>query len=397
MTNTESHFFSERISHNVSKIKISGIKEMAMLSAKIEGAASLSWGLPSFRTPEYIRSHVLKELTENEDIGKYTLPDGLKEFRQLVTKTHASDFGIEVDADENVLITAGNMQALNTLVRVITDPGDEVLLTDPCFASHIQQIKMVGCKPVYWPLDKNNWELDLASLPALFTEKTKAIIIVSPSNPTGKIFAKDKLIQLGEITRQYNLMILLDDPYHHFTYENKAKYFNLASRKEFFDHIIYCFTFSKAYAMSGWRLGYMVLPYALKKEALKVHDATMICAPRISQVAGLAALGNPPVHIPEFQSTLANRRALICERLDRIPHVFEYIKPEGAYYVFPRIIADHENAYDFCIKMLKEAKVAMTPGSAFGPSGEHHVRMAYCVPDDMINLAFDRMEAYFKK
>lgn len=377
---------------------MSAIKEMAMLSSKIEGAASLAWGLPSFRTPEYIRNAVIEQLDQDVEIGKYALPDGLRELRKLVARKHSIETGIEVNADENVLITAGNMQGLNTLFHTIVNPGDEIILTDPCFASHIQQIKLSGGKPVYWPLDeKNNWRLDIERLPDLINEKTKAIVIVSPSNPTGKIFSKSELLLISEIAMQRGLLILLDDPYRHFTYENREKYFNLASDKKVFDHIVYFFTFSKSYAMSGWRLGYMILPAQLKKEALKVHDTTMICAPRVSQVAGIAALNGNPEHLITFEKILAKRRSLICQSLDAVAHVFAYVKPEGAYYVFPKIVADHRNSYDFSLQLLNSAKVTVTPGSAFGPSGEGHVRMAYCVSEDIINLAFDRIEEYFGK
>ena len=141
----------------------------------------------------------------------------------------------------------------------------------------------------------------------------------------------------------------------------------------------------------------MVMPEALRTEIVKVHDLTLICTPRISQVAALAALENEPFHLAEFESILGRRRALICERLDRLAHVFQYARPEGAYYVFPRVIDATESSTRFSHRLLQEARVTVTPGSAFGPTGEHHVRMAYCVEDDTINLAFDRMEAYFGK
>jgi aspartate/methionine/tyrosine aminotransferase len=149
--------------------------------------------------------------------------------------------------------------------------------------------------------------------------------------------------------------------------------------------------------MSGWRLGYMIVPEALKREVLKVHDATIICTPRISQVAGLAALTGEPTHLREFEEILARRRQLICDRLDRVPHVFRYHKPEGAYYVFPRIVARHEDSVGFSIGLLEAAGVAVTPGRAFGPSGEHHVRMAYCVSEETIETAFDRIERHFPR
>ncbi|MEN8106696.1 MAG: pyridoxal phosphate-dependent aminotransferase [Pseudomonadota bacterium] len=370
---------------------------MAILSARVEGAASLTWGLPSFRTPEYIRRGVKQYLDEDLDAGKYTLPDGLPELRELVVAKHKAKTGIDVDADENVMISAGNMQGLNTLFHTMLDPSDEIILTDPCFASHIQQINLFSGKPIYWPLDENNnWSLDIDLLPDLITDKTQAIVLVSPSNPTGKIFSEDELIRVGEIAKRHNILIIIDDPYSVFVYDNRNKYFNLASVEEFKEHIVYLYSFSKSYAMSGWRLAYMVMPAELKREALKVHDATMICAPRISQLAGIVALSQPSDHKQEFETILNSRRELICQRLDDIPHVFANQKPEGAYYIFPKIIAAHTNSEKFAIDLLNNARVTVTPGSAFGPSGEHHVRMAYCVDEDTINLAFDRIEKHFK-
>jgi aminotransferase len=383
-------FITDIVSTNVHESDVSAIKEMAMLSARVKGAASLTWGLPSFRTPEYIRQGIKQVLDKDIDAGKYTLPDGLLELRKLVVSEHKAKTGIEVDADANVMISAGNMQGLNTLFHTMLDPGDEIILTDPCFASHIQQIHLFSGIPVYWPLDEsNNWSLNIDLLPGLITDKTQAIVIVSPSNPTGKIFSR-------EVARQHDILIIIDDPYSDFVYDNRDKYFNLASVEKFREHIVYLYSFSKAYAMSGWRLSYMVMPAELKHEAIKVHDATMICAPRISQLAGIIALSQPSDHKQRFEAILDKRRELICQRLDHTPHVFSNQKPEGAYYVFPKIIAPHNSAREFAIELLNNARVTVTPGSAFGPSGEHHVRMAYCVDEDTINLAFDRIEKYFQ-
>lgn len=368
-----------------------------MLSARVEGAVSLTWGLPSFRTPEYIREGVSRRLAEDADAGKYTLPDGLPELRELVASRHQAETGLTVSADDNVLISAGNMQGLNTLFHTMLDPGDEIILTDPCFASHIQQIKLFSGKPVYWPLnEEQDWQLNIDLLPSLITDKTQAIVLVSPSNPTGKIFTREELMQVGEIAVQHRLLVIIDDPYSDFLYDHKEKYFNLASVEAFREHVVYLYSFSKSCAMSGWRLGYMVMPAELKHEALKVHDATMICAPRISQLAGIVALSEPSDHREQFSAILKGRRELICQRLDDTQHIFSSHKPEGAYYVFPRILVPHTNSREFAIDLLNNAMVAITPGGAFGPSGEHHVRMTYCVDEDTINLAFDRIQAYFK-
>jgi aspartate/methionine/tyrosine aminotransferase len=334
-------------------------------------------------------------LEADPEVGKYALPNGLPELRELATVVHARKTGITVDAEQNVFVTAGNMQGMSSILRTLLEPGDEVIVTDPGFASHLQQIRMRGAKPVYWPLDEaTGWRLQVKRLAELVTPRTKVVVRVSPCNPTGTIFSEPDLLQLGEVVLEHGLVLLIDDPYSEITYDESPVY-NLACRPELAEHLAYLFTFSKIHAMSGWRLGYAILPDWLRRQVLKVHDATMICAPRVSQVAGIAALSGSDDHMHEFRAILARRRELICERLDRVDHVLQYVKPEGAYYVFPRLVVDHQNARDFAIDLLNETRVAVTPGSAFGPGGEHHVRMAFCVEDATIETAFDRIERRF--
>lgn len=387
---------TELIAERSHKLAMSAIKEMSILSARLPDAASLAWGLPSFRTPGPVRAAVAEALENDPKAGMYALPGGLPELLEAAAAAHARKTGIQVDPAERVMISAGNMEGLQTLFHAIVDPGDEVIVTDPGFVSHISQIEFNGGIPVFWKMDEaNGWELDIDALPGLVTPRTKAIVLVTPSNPTGAILSEDTLRAAAEIARDRGLLMIVDDPYSHFTYDNRDRFFNLASAPEFADNIAYLFTFSKAYAMSGWRVGYVIAPAALRAEMVKIHDLSMICTPRISQIAAIAALQGDPGQIAEFERILDRRRALICERLDRLAHVFSYVRPQGAYYVFPRILVDHENSVQFSRALLDQARVTVTPGSAFGPSGEHHVRMAYCVEDDVINTAFDRMEAYF--
>ncbi len=375
---------------------MSAIKEMSILSARVPDAASLAWGLPSFPTPAQIRAAVARALKHDPKAGIYTLPGGLPELCVAAAREHAQRTGQKVDPETRVVITAGNMEGLQAVFQAIVDPGDEVIVTDPGFVSHISQIEFNGGVPVFWKMDETNgWELDVDALAGLIGPRAKALVLVTPSNPTGAILSEATLRAAAAIASDNGLLIVLDDPYSAFTYDNRDRFFNLAAVPEFTDHTAYLFTFSKAYAMSGWRVGYMVVPEWLRAEAAKIHDLTMICAPRISQIAAKAALDAEPTHLVEFERVLDRRRGLICDRLDRLPHVFQYNRPQGAYYVFPRIIAEHRSAVQFAHDLLRRAHVAVTPGSAFGPSGEHHVRMAYCVADDVIDLAFDRMEGHF--
>jgi aminotransferase len=187
------------ISENISGITVSAIKEMAMRGAEVPDAASLTWGLPSFRTPPRIRQAVQHALEYDPDIGKYSLPDGLPELRAAVATKHERLTGISTDADRNVFITCGNMQALNALFHVILDTDDEIILTDPGFASHFQQIRMCGGTPVSWPLDESRgWSLDVDALTGLISQKTRAILLVTPSNPTGSIFSEEELRKVAD-------------------------------------------------------------------------------------------------------------------------------------------------------------------------------------------------------
>lgn len=385
------------MSKAVAAAQLSAIKEMAMLGARVPGAASLAWGLPSFRTPAHIREAAIQALEYDPDVGKYALPNGLAELRQLIAQRHQAKTGIEVDADANVFISSGNMQGIHCVFRTLLDPGDEVILTDPGFASHFEQIHLAGGRVVTWPLEEaTGWRLDVNRLEALITPRTKALVLVNPCNPTGTLFERADLLGIADIIERHELVVVIDDPYSEFIYDDREeRYFNLASVAALRERLVYLFTFSKCFAMSGWRLGYTILPDWLRAGLLKVHDANVICTPRISQLAGIAALSGSDAHISEFSKILAGRRELICERLDRVPHVFRYQRPEGAYYVFPRIVTGCRNDREFALSLLSEAHVTVTPGSAFGPGGAGHVRMAYCVADDQINLAFDRIEQYF--
>jgi aspartate/methionine/tyrosine aminotransferase len=377
-------------------LALSAIKDMAIRAARVPDVASLAWGLPSFRTPRHVRVALEDALRTDADAGKYTLPDGLPALREAVVETHARATGIRVSASDNVVVTAGNMEGVKAMLETVLDPGDEVIVSDPGFASHIQQIRLSGGVPVSWRLDEaRGWAVDVAALASLIGPRTRAILLVTPSNPTGVIFGRADLLAVGQIAKKHNLLVILDDPYSQFCFDAGKSTFNLASVPHLSDNVAYLFTFSKCHAMSGFRLGYAIVPAELKRQMLKVHDAILICAPRPSQIAGLAALTGDQGHLAEFKRILQTRRDLICQRLDRMPHAFSYVRPEGAYYVFPRIIGGGGDSGRFAIDLLERARVCVTPGAAFGAAGEGHVRMAFCVSEDEINKAFDRLEKHF--
>lgn len=385
------------VAKDVAGARLSAIKEMALRAAKIEGALSLTWGLPSFRTPEPIRAAAAAALESDPEAGKYSLPAGLPELRALAAEAFHARSGRSLDPDSQVLVTAGNMEGVKVLLRSLLDPGDEVVVTDPCFSSHLLQIGLSGGRPLFLPLrEEAGWRLEPERLDRIVTPRTKALLLVTPHNPTGVVFSRDSLQALGRFAAERDLLVILDDPYSPFVYDGPGGFADPLAVPELAERLAYLFTFSKAYAMSGWRVGFMALPPGLAGEVVKVHDATLICAPRISQIAATAAFANPALPPPEFRERLAARRDLICARLDRLPELFSYVRPEGAYYVFPRILKGGADSRAFSIRLLEEAGVVVTPGSAFGPAGESHVRMAYCVEETVIHGAFDRIEAWFK-
>jgi aspartate/methionine/tyrosine aminotransferase len=384
------------ISKAVSEMSLSGIMEMEMRAAEVEGVASLAIGLPSFATPPEITRPILQQLADNPELGKYTLCDGLPELRHAVADFHLNQTGLRADPDKEILITAGNMQGLNLLLHILLDPGDEVIVTDPGFPSHIEQIRLCGGSPVFCRLDEaDGWRLDPDSLNSLISDRTRAVVLVSPHNPTGRVFTEEELMPLAELAVRHGFMILLDDPYSHFNYDVETR-FSLAGRAELAGHMAYLYSFSKAHAMTGWRLGYMVVPPRIKSQALKVHDATLICAPRISQIAGLYALASHGAYIPGFCTALEQRRYLTGQRLKRLSHVFSHVEPQGAYYVFPSLRTQIPSQV-FAEELLNSQKVLVTPGSCFGPSGEHHIRLAFCVSEATIGQAFDRLDRHFTR
>jgi aminotransferase len=385
------------VSSLVAAARVSGIKEMAMRAAAVPDVASLAWGLPSFRTPAPVRRAVTQALAQDPDVGKYALPVGLQALRERAAADYQARTGLEADPGKHLLVSAGNMQAVSVLLRTMLNAGDEVILTDPGFASHYQQVLLCGGRAVSWPLDEaQGWRLQPDLLPSLLSERTRVVLLVSPSNPTGSVFREEDLRRVAATLAGRGILLVVDDPYSDFLNEPGERFFNPGGLAELRDQLAYLFSFSKIHAMSGWRVGYMVLPAWLRDEVLKVHDASLICTPRVSQLGAITALADEDDHMQEFRHTIRTRCKRVCERLDGLAHAFRYTRPAGTYYVFPRIVAEHTDAWEFALRLLHEAKVAVTPGSAFGDQGEHHVRMAFCVGDEEIDRAFDRLDAYYR-
>jgi len=393
------------ISHQVKNIEISLIKQMPIKAHKLvlEGKlkqkdiVSLGQGIPSMATPRYIREAVIKQLKTDDKICKYSLQPGVPELKQAIAKKLTKKANRPVDAEKEIFISAGAMEALAVGISTVVQKGDEVILADPSYSSHIEQVLFAGGKPVFVPLDaNNNWEFDIAKLKQKITKKTKAIIICNPSNPTGTILAKKTLDQIAKIAVQNDLFVFADETYSYLTYK-KSPFISLLEYPKLKDKLIYTYSFSKEFAMTGWRVGYMYAPSFVINECLKVHDAFVICAPTISQYAALAALTQKP-HKGDVNMVkiFDKRRKLMCKYLDELPDLFSYQEPKGAYYILVKYLKTKLKSLDFALKLLEEAGVITIPGSGFGPSGEGHIRLSFCAPEADITKAFDKIKKWNK-
>ena len=384
----------ESISQRARQTVISPIKEMAILADSIQGTVSLGYGLPSFQTPEHIREAVRASLVEDTEIGKYPQTKGLPELRRAISDKLETQWNISVDPEEEILVTVGAQQAVATALQAIVDPGDEVILLSPCFSSHIDQVLLAGGVPTFVHLiEEEGWRLRPEAVEKAINSRTKVIVINSPNNPTGAVFNETDLRAIGDLAVAHNLMVLADETYNFLTYEGSLP-FSMFAIQPLRRNLIGCYSFSKEYAMTGWRVGYLCAEPGLIQEILKIHDATVVTAPRISQLAALAAIRGPQDCVEGFRSELAERRELMCAGLDRLQQMFSYNKPEGAYYILPKIKIANVNSFDFALKLLYEAKVVTTPGDAFGPAGSGHLRLCFSVMPEEIDEAFERLEKF---
>jgi len=382
--------------NRVTQIKKSAIHEMTRLSKQYDDVAFLSWAKPTTGTPKHINDAAIAAI-ENGLTGGYSQSEGLPELREEIVKKLKRDNNIEATVSQ-LLITVGAIEGLAASVMATIDPGDEVILPTPTYSTHIAHVRLASGTPVLIPLvEENNYALDLIAIEQAITSKTKAILFCSPNNPTGTVFAEKDLRALAEIALNNDLMIITDEAYEYFIFDDE-KHFSIASMPEMNKHVITNYTFTKTYAMTGWRIGYLHADEEIITQVKKVHIPFSICAPVVSQYAAIAALEGSQQCVEDFRLHYLNMRNLMCDRLDHLDTIFSYNKPGGSYLMFPKILGERgKDSVEFSKNLLKDIQVSTTPGSAFGPTGEQHIRLSFCVPEEMINKAFDRMDTYFRK
>ena len=380
------------ISDRANRLSPSGIRKFFDLLQKMEDVISLGIGEPDYSTPWHISEAAVKSLEKGYTM--YTSNSGIIELRELTVKYLKEKYGISYDYKSEILMTVGVSEALDLAMRAILNPGDEVIMTDPHYVAYDAAVLLAEGIPVMVPTyPKNNFAVEAKDIEAKITKKTKAILIGFPSNPTGAVMTRQKLLDLAAVAKKHNLMVISDEIYARLTYDGEHTCF--ASLPGVRDNTILLGGFSKAYAMTGWRIGYAVAPKEIIAAMTKIHQYTIMSAPTPAQVAAIEALKTGEPDVVEMVEDYNRRRMIIVKGLNDIG--LPCFEPKGAFYAFPSIAPTGMTSEEFSETLLKEEKVAVVPGSAFGKCGEGFVRCCYATSTADIEEALKRMGRFVKK
>lgn len=382
------------MSTRVQNIKISATKEMPMIAAKRGGCVSLGQGVPSFAPPDHVLEAVAKSLRDDPGASKYSLQPGMPALREAVAEVLEREKGVSAEPGTEIAITVGAMEGLLAAMLSIVERGDEVIVPTPYYPSHVEQILLAEGRPVLAPLKPESWELDPETVKRAISDKSKAIIINTPHNPTGANWSEGALRAVADLALEHGLYIICDDTYDALTFDERPS-FSLSSIPELRDQLVALGSFSKRYALTGWRVGYVYAREKLMDELLKVHDCTAICAPTPSQYAALAALQGPQAPFEEFRRILESRRELACSALDKTSPNIDYVRPGGAFYIMARYRHPAVSPREMAEKLIHEAGVVTIPGDSFGVGGEFSLRLSFGGAEEDLDEAFSRMSRWF--
>ena len=372
-------------------IKPSGIRKFFDLVSEMKDAISLGVGEPDFETPWHIREEGIHSLEQGRTF--YSSNAGLMELRNAISDKVREEHGISYHAKEEVMVTVGGSEAIDLAMRVILTPGDEVLIPEPCYVSYLPCAKMAYGVPVPIQLEeKDEFRLTPEKLEKSITEKTKLLVLPFPNNPTGGIMEERDLEVIVPIILKHNLYVLTDEIYSALSY--KGKHHSIIEFPGMRERTVYINGFSKAYAMTGWRLGYACAEERILKQMLKLHQFAIMCAPTTSQYSAVEALRNGDADVRKMRDAYDERRRFLVYHLRKMG--LDCFEPYGAFYVFPSIRKFGLSSEEFAEKLLKEEKVAVVPGNAFGASGEGFIRISYAYSLDNLKKAMERRERFIK-
>ena len=376
----------------VTDVPPSGIRKFFDIVNEMGDAISLGVGEPDFDTPWHIREEGIYTLEQGKTF--YSANAGVLELREEICRYMKRRFNLGYDAKKQSLVTVGGSEAIDIALRLLAGPGDEVLVVEPSYVSYKPCAIYAGATPI--PIvtkAENNFRLTADELRAAITPKTKVLILPFPNNPTGAIMEKEDLEAIAKVLRETNIMVISDEIYAELTYGKK--HVSIASIEGMYERTIVINGFSKAYAMTGWRLGYALGPEPIIKQMIKIHQFAIMCAPSTSQYAAIEAMRNGDEDVAMMCESYNQRRRYLVDRFRNMG--LDCFEPEGAFYVFPSIQSTGMTSDVFCETLLKEEKVAVVPGTAFGECGEGFIRCSYAYSVDALKEATTRIERFVQR
>ncbi len=383
--------YEKMLSKTVCDIKPSGIRKFFDILSEMDDVISLTVGQPDFITPWHIREAAIESLEKGKTY--YTSNAGMTELREEISKYMKRRFDLCYHSKDEILVTVGGSEAIDVAMRAILEPGDEVILPVPSFVCYEPIATMLGAKVVHINTKlENKFKITPEELKSAITPKTKLLILPFPNNPTGAILTGEELKELAKILRGTNIAVLSDEIYAELTYGKH--HVSIASLEGMRERTIIASGFSKAYAMTGWRLGYICAPRELVSQMHKIHQYAIMCAPTMSQFAATEALKNGDEDIEMMRAEYNRRRVFILEGLRKIG--IECFEPEGAFYIYPNIAPFGLSSEEFCERLLYEYRCAIVPGTAFGESGEGFARISYAYSVKHLSQALEKIEEFVK-
>lgn len=374
------------------EIKPSGIRKFFDLAADMDDVISLGVGEPDFDTPWHIRDEGIYSLEKGKTF--YTSNSGLNELRNEINNYIKRTQGISYNPKSEIIVTVGGSEAIDIALRAMCDPGDEVIIPQPSYVSYEPCAVLANAKPVILELKaENEFRLTPEELKGAITDKTKILILPYPNNPTGAIMERKDLEAIASIIIEHDLFVISDEIYSELTY--KDKHVSIASLPGMQERTILINGFSKAYAMTGWRLGYACGPEIILKQMLKIHQFAIMCAPTTSQYAAVEALRNGDDDVAMMRDSYNQRRRFLMNAFKDMG--LECFEPYGAFYVFPSIREFNMTSDEFAMRLLKEEKVAVVPGTAFGDSGEGFLRISYAYSIEKLKVAMEKIAVFIER
>ncbi|WP_280770088.1 aminotransferase [Salipaludibacillus daqingensis] len=380
-----------QLSDAVNRIEPSGIRRFFDLASSMDNIISLGVGEPDYSTPWNVREASIHSLERG--VTSYTANAGLIELREAISRYLQKRFQVSYDPENEVVVTVGASEGIDLALRAILNPGDEVLIAEPCFVSYAPLVSLVGGIPVPIPTSiETDFEVDAAEVEARITNNTKALMLSFPNNPTGAVMGMEGLKKIAEVVIKHNLIVLSDEIYAELSYD--AEHVSVPVLDGMWERTILISGFSKAFAMTGWRIGYVAAPEPYAKAMLKIHQYAMMCASTMAQYAALEAMTNGRDEMEEMVTNYRQRRNFFVKSLREIGLTCH--TPGGAFYAFPSIKSTGLTSEEFAEKLLIDQRVAVVPGHVFGEGGEGHIRCSYAASMKQLEEAIERIDAFLK-